>query len=304
MTLDEAIAQACAAVGLIEPRARHARRWIKTDTLSGKNGHGDGRVIIDEQRVTAWNWQTGDKETVWLNGVPSPAERKAAAQRIQHDEADRRESARKAADIASRLLFAAKAGCHDYLVSKGFPDERPLVIGADAVRGIAGKYLVPSPDAENAIVLPARIGSALRSVQLIWEDGVKKFLAGGQMDEATLRIAKGRDTWLCEGFATGLTLRAALRAIGRSDTILCCFSAHNLTKVARRIDGRCFIVADHDKPMEQFGGLGTGEHYARQSGKPYLMPAAAGDDINDLERKEGRFAVQRLVSTFLREAKM
>lgn len=122
------------------------------------------------------------------------------------------------------------------------------------------------------------------------------------MGGAVHRIAKGRDTWLCEGYATGLSLRVALKSLNRADTILVCFSAFNIVAVARSINGRCFIAADHDKPMPQFDGLGTGEHWARAAGKPYAMPPALGD-INDMHMQGGIFAVQKLVSELIRRAR-
>jgi putative DNA primase/helicase len=156
--------------------------------------------------------------------------------------------------------------------------------------------------------VPARIDAHVVSAQLIWGDGTKKFLYGGEMGGASHRIASGADTWLCEGYATGLSLRAALWGLNRHDTILLCFSAANIAKVAPAVRGRCFIAADNDAPPkanpDQFGGLGTGEFYARKSGRPYLMPPEQGQDVNDLHTAAGIFAVQRLISNLLREAKM
>nr|WP_236042282.1 toprim domain-containing protein [Nitratireductor aquimarinus] len=150
--------------------------------------------------------------------------------------------------------------------------------------------------------MPARFGSRVTSVQLIWEDGTKKFLAGGEIGGSCDRIGKGADTWLCEGLATGLSLRAALKGLRRADTILCCFSASNVAQVARSVKDRTFIAADHDNPVEQFGWKGTGEYYAEAAGKPYFMPPDEGTDINDFHMEKGIFALQKLVATFLRRA--
>jgi hypothetical protein len=81
---------------------------------------------------------------------------------------------------------------------------------------------------------------------------------------------------------------------------LCCFAAANVETVARHAQGRSFIATDNDKPVEQLGGLGTGEFYARRSGVPYLMPPTVGDDLNDMHHREGLFAVQRLICDFLK----
>ena len=99
-----------------------------------------------------------------------------------------------------------------------------------------------------------------------------------------------------------MSLRAALKSLSRPDAVLCCFSASNVAAVARLIQGKCFIAADHDKPMPQFDGLGTGEHWARIAGKPYTMPPEPGD-VNDMHMSAGIFAVQRLITDLIRRAR-
>jgi putative DNA primase/helicase len=311
MMLDEAISRACAEVGIEPPRGRvDLHRWVQCNVIGkGASGKGDGRVICDDQRATAMNWVTGDKATVWLTGreAISPADRQKYAREVAEGARKARERAHHAAEIASRIVEASTVGRHAYLAAKGFPDEPVLLIGKDRLSAIlegARKKVdsLVTPDGLTGIVIAARLGTAIRSVQIIWEDGTKKFLAGGAMDGATHRIAKGRETWLFEGFATGLSLRAALRGIGRTDTLLMCFSASNIAKVASSMRGRAFIAADHDRPLEQFGGLGTGEHYARQAGLPYIMPPDVGADINDMQQQDGIFAVQRLIVDLMRRA--
>jgi putative DNA primase/helicase len=308
MTLDEAISRACAEVGIQPPDGRVAmHRWVQADAI-GKHGRGDGRLICDEQRVTAWNWQTAAKATVWLSGRENltPADRQKYAMEMAEAERKAHQRAVIAARIAERIVGATHLARHAYLISKGFQDEVP-VIGRDRLAAIleaGGKKpeALIADGGRSGIVVPARIGGAIRSVQIIWEDGAKKFLAGGTMGGATHRIAKGRDTWLCEGFATGMSLRSALRGLRRADTILMCFSASNMAKVAATISGRCYIAADNDKPIEQFGGLGTGEHYARQTGCPYIIAPDVGMDINDLHQHRGIFAVQALIGDLMRRA--
>lgn len=298
MNVHDAIEQACASVGIKPPRQHRDGHWVRTDTLSGKNGKGDGALIADEMRVSARNWQTGELVTVFLKDKASPVERKQIAERRQKDDKERRQRAEQAARIATRLVEASKQAKHPYFARKGFPDELGLVISAAEVKAIGGDYLVAG---ETAIVMPARIGQRVSSAQLIWENGTKKFIFGGETGGASHRVAAGQDTWLCEGYATGLSLRLALKAISRQATILCCFSASNVLAVSRSIEGRCFIAADNDKPLEQFGGKGTGEHYADASGKPFVMPPAVGTDFNDMHIGKGAFAVQRILSAFLRK---
>ncbi|RUT32628.1 hypothetical protein EMQ25_05630 [Arsenicitalea aurantiaca] len=301
MMIEEAISEACATVGILPPKGRAYGKWMQTDTLAGKKGKGDGRVIINDAHVTAFNWQTGETATVGLRNGLSRSERKDISHQITRQREEQAAKAAKAARIAAELVRSAKPGAHPYLRAKGFPDERALVLDAERIRRIGGAYLVPE-SAKSAIIMPARRGAVLTSVQLIWENGDKKFLAGGEIGGASHRIARGVDTWLCEGLATGLSLRLALRGLGRSDTILCCFSASNVPVVCQSVEGRCFIASDHDKPLEQFGGKGAGEHYALLARRPFLMPPEIGDDLNDLHMGKGIFAVQRLVTDMMRGA--
>lgn len=301
MNVHEAIEQACASVGIKPPRAYQPGKWAKCDTLDGKSGKGDGRVIADGLKVVGWNWKTGEKATIWLKDRDSlsSVEKRQFAERKAKDEAEAARRAAEAAGKAAQIVEAAKLSTHPYFAAKGFAAEKALVLDAGKIRQIAGDYLIAG---ERAVIMPARIGQRITSVQLVWEDGTKKFLAGGEISGSCHRIAKGSDTWLCEGYATGLSLRTALKSLNRVDTVLCCFSASNVAAVAKRIDGRCYIAADHDKAMEQFGGLGTGEHWARVAGKPYALPPEPGD-INDMHMSAGIFAVQKLLAETIRKAR-
>lgn len=302
MNVSEAIDQACNQVGIAPPKGGYRPgQWAKCDIIGAKNGKGDGRVVVDGRRVTAHNWQTGEHQTVWLNGEMTAKDRRVVARQIEQEKEQKRAREERAAKVASRMVEAAQSSTHQYFARKGFPDEKALVLDAGTIRKLGGDYLIVG---ERAIVMPARIGTKITSVQLIWEDGTKKFLAGGSITGSCHRIAKGSGpTWHCEGYATGLTLRAALKSLNRSDTVLCCFAAGNVAAVARNATGRAFILTDNDKPQPQFDGLGTGEHWARQAGKPYFMPPELGD-LNDYHQAHGIFHVQKLVTNFLREARM
>lgn len=59
------------------------------------------------------------------------------------------------------------------------------------------------------------------------------------------------------------------------------------------------IMADNDKPVAQFGGLGTGEYYARRTGRAWAMPPEVGTDANDYHLNCGLPALQRLLLELL-----
>jgi putative DNA primase/helicase len=298
VSLDEAIDQACRNVGIHPPKRIAYGKWLNTDTLAGKRGKGDGRLIVNDHCITAWNWQTGLKSTVSLRDGFSERQQQAVAQSVARAKAKAARDAARAIQAAESLIASASLSTHSYLASRGFHGEKALVVDAAAVREVVGDYIVPTA-AQRAVLVPARRAGKVTSAQLIWEDGTKKFLFGGEIGGASHRLSTGVYTWLCEGYATGLSVRSALKGLRVQATVLCCFSAHNVSVVARHLQGRVFIAADNDKPLEQFGGLGTGEHYARETGLPYGMPVRTGTDFNDMHQQEGIFAVQRILTSVM-----
>jgi putative DNA primase/helicase len=173
-------------------------------------------------------------------------------------------------------------------------DVRPLLPSGELGERIA--RAMPEGDGPLLIV-PGRIGGSVTTVQFITPEGAKKNILGGAMGGAAHRIATGRETWVCEGIATALSVRAALRLLGRSATVLSAFSASNVAKVAAGLRG-AIIAADHDKPVDAFDGLGTGEYYARRSGCTWTQPGERGD-FNDMHVRDGL----RLVALHLREVR-
>lgn len=298
MTLDQAIEQACHDVGIYPPKRTAFGKWLNTDTRAGKSGKGDGRVKIQEHFVTAWNWQTGEKSTVSLRDGLSAKEQRSVAQSVTRSKAKAEKDAARAVGMANDLIAASALSTHPYLAAKGFRDEQAMVVPATVVREIVGDYIVAA-GARSAILIPARRGTTVTSAQLIWEDGTKKFLFGGEIGGAGHRIATGVYTWLCEGYATGLTVRAALKGLNVRATVLCCFSASNIAAVAQKVHGKAFVAADNDKPLEQFGWTGAGEYYARQTDLPYGMPPDIGTDFNDMHQHSGIFAVQRALTSVM-----
>lgn len=305
LSLDDAMRRACDAVGIEPPKHRLVPgQWVRTDS-KGKNGKNDAAVKLDpDQRGgIAYNYQTAISHRFHVNGANDNAVRvdpKAEAKRRAreaHIEAERAEVQR----TCERIVRACRQDTHAYLKRKGFPDEIGLVI--DDPRecfptGSLGDLLrktMPGGDGPFLIV-PGRIGGKLVTVQFITADGEKKNIFRGAMSGASHRIASGHQTWVCEGIATALSVRAALRLLGVQATVLSAFSASNVCKVAEQIVGSR-IAADHDKPVEALYGLGAGEFYARRSGRKWVMPPTLGD-FNDYHVAEG----VRAVALRLREA--
>ena len=182
---------------------------------------------------------------------------------------DESKAVRAAAEVKAREIVerCAYAG-HPYLVRKGFPQECGLV------------------DTDGRLVVPMRKATRYEeivSVQHIAEDGTKRFLAGGAAKDAVHHIGRGPLDILVEGYATGLSVRAAIRAMYQQARVVVCFSAGNLASVAR-LYKRARVIADHD-------ASGAGEAAARKAGLPWAMPSDVGMDANDLMLRDGIGAV-------------
>ena len=232
------------------------------------------------------------KEYGWAGEAPvktAPSDeekrQRAEAKRREAEERNRREA--EAAAKAERMLMQADyvdprarngrhshevPSAHPYLVEKGFPEQGGLVLD--------GNLLVP--------MRHYRDYHRLQSVQMIGPDGSKKFLPRGRASEAVYKIGKGAERYYCEGYATALSVRAALRhlSLDRHSEVWVCFSDGNIPKVALS-SRRSMVIADNDES-------GAGERAAQQTGLPYWMPPEPGTDANDfaLERGIDRLAVE------------
>lgn len=150
---------------------------------------------------------------------------------------------------------------HPYLARKGFPNERGLVLPT------TGELIVPMRDARNY--------RNVLSVQRIDAEGGKKFLFGGQSKHACFVLGAGDDVVLCEGYATALSIRAALASLYRQARVAICYSAGNIGNVASALQGRRkVVIADHDPN-------GVGAKAAQETGLRWGMPPQQGHDFND-----------------------
>ena len=182
-------------------------------------------------------------------------------------------SREQAAEKARNLIARAKLNVHPYLARKGFPERKMLVLGET--------LLVP--------MRPIDDYQRIASVQMIRPDGGKLFLKGGRASGCVYHLGLGSsEQWWCEGLATGLSILAALRLLCRRARVTVCFSASNLSRVARR----GIVVADRDEESR------TGENAARQTGLRYWLPPESGD-ANDFHRSYGVRALAKQLSRAL-----
>jgi putative DNA primase/helicase len=270
------LAQAIVAAGMTPPRQMTPGKWLRFPGMGKSRANRAGWCrIISPTLAIFGDWSTGLTET-WRD----ESHRDDAHSAKLLAEARARQAALSAQDRAAQKAAAARAGeiirkgmvgLHPYLIRKGFPALEGIITG--------GKLVVPMRDAgEYTRVL---------SAQLIDEDGTKKFLPGGRAKGAIYRIGvapeRARRVVLCEGYATGLSLDAALQRLPGPHTVVVCFSARNLELIAERFP-RAVVAADNDLSS-------TGEQSAKRTGLKWTMPYEVGADFNDLHLNLGLHVV-------------
>lgn len=269
------------AHGLAIPRlfaADKVQRCPTVDKPRSKNGawFWDG--------IKGWvsDWAQGG-EIHWYDNpnakTLSDADRRAWAQRKQAAQQRQENGWVMAARRAESILRDTELKTHDYLMRKGLPDTLGLV------------------DPDGALIVPMRnfATNAVQGVQVVrwlgdemrWE---KKMLPGMRAKGAVLRLGSktAQELFLCEGYATGLSIEMALRQCRFNAAVLVCFSDSNLVQVASMVQGRAFVVADHD-------ASGAGQKAAEKTSLRTCMSPVMGEDANDLHKRAGLLALCQLV---------
>ena len=238
---------------------------------------GNGAYFWDGQRGWVMDW-SGEARVIWFedpNATPWTDEQKREwMEKRRAANASRDTEYDKAAQKAHSVINMAKYATHDYLHLKGFPDLEGLVL-------------------DDALLVPMRnvVTNELQGYQRIYWDAEtrkwdKKMLHGMRARNAVMFMGdrKAEEVWLCEGYATGLSILHALRSVGLKASVVVCFSASNMVAVADQIKGKRFIFADNDQSK-------TGEKSAIQTELPWTMADTVGFDANDLHKQSGLFAV-------------
>jgi putative DNA primase/helicase len=277
--------QAIAATGMQPPARIVPGRWMRFPGIGkGKSNRAGWCRVITPTLAIFGDWSSNFTST-WRDEAHKDDANSArllaqARAREAAFAAEQRARQAAAAQHARELVESCRTGTHCYLERKGFPQRRELI------------------DAKKNLVIPMRDSrdyARIISAQLIAEDGDKKFLPGGRAKGAVFRIgapAASRPV-LCEGFATGLSIDAALKRLPGSHAVLVCFSAKNLERVAQ--DFRSAVVAaDNDLTA-------TGEEAAKRTGLKWTMPYEVGTDFNDLHRSMGLHVVVERMRELLRQ---
>ena len=274
----------CRAHGILIdaiPRIGVWRRYPTEDHPNKRNG----AVKFMGDHAFVQNHATATEVSVWKTDVEVKIDRQAIANQAKRAEDDIKRKQREAASKAQWILKQCQFAKHDYLKAKGFPDEQGNIWKTE--------------DTE-LLVVPMRSGGQLVGCQLIDPTGSKKFLFGQQTSYAEFVFDNKGVHVLCEGYATALSVRLALKNMKIPYTLHVCFSAGNMVKIADRLPGG-FVVADHDKENSVTGSR-AGHEAAKKIGWPFWMPPDQGMDANDWHLKVGLFKFAQSVTRSLIES--
>jgi len=244
-------------------------------------------VFADGKRpvVCFGHWSRDIHETVVLGKGPlTSTEREQthmaieAAKRDREAEiARRRESARREAVRLWRDATPASAS-HPYLQRKG--------IGPEGLRQSGLVLFVPMYDKHGD----------LWDLQRIQPNGSKRFLRGGRVSGLYATIGQsGEHILICEGWATGRTLRDATRL-----PVVVAFACGNLPEVGAIMrrkypTARLTIAADNDTHVEANPGVTCATKAARLVDGYVWVPPCAGD-WNDYAAAGGTIAIDEVTA--------
>ena len=266
-----------AAHGLIIRHVEYGawRRVPTTDHPMKRNGayRHLGEVAFVQNHATMSEvsvWHPDDDRDIRIDSS-------AIARRAAEADRARRLAQLAASEKAQSIIKSCRLITHPYLVVKGFQDERGLVTED-------GELIIPMRDCETGRVLGAQ------RIVLVENEWEKKMLFGMRAKGASYRIGSARaaELWFVEGYATGLSVDAALKLLRLSAAVVVCFSAGNLIYVAGKFTGRHYVFADNDASL-------TGERSAWKTGLPYAMAPTTGQDANDLHMAAGVMAVAKKI---------
>lgn len=247
-----------------------AGKWVRvptTDHPRSRNGAykymGDvGFVQNHATQISVSIWKPESHSEIRIDP-------KVVLQKTTEEDRKRALERKKAADKAKRILDSSELATHPYLKRKGFEDLKGNVWN-------------------DILIVPMRVGKNLVGAQLIDEAGGKKFLTGQKTNDACFVMGSGAPVY-CEGYATGLSIMRALATGKMRRSVVVCFSAGNLKRLAKDPSG--LVVADNDSSL-------TGERVAKETGLKYIMSDVCGEDFNDLQMRVGLFKSIQVLKGF------
>ena len=232
-------------------------RWVRVPTTDHPRKQ-NGAYIWDGKFGAVINFAVHDKHITFKSEEAYKPDPEARAKRERADK-ERRAKQERAAGKAAWILQTAVKTTHPYLARKGFPEQEAWVWN-------------------GSLVIPMRLGDKLVGCQLIDDRGTKRFLAGQLTKGASLVIDNRGPDVLVEGFATGLSVRRALKSLRLRYRIHVCFSAGNMVEIGQGLRNP-LVVADHD-------ASGAGQRAAKKISSRIWL-GQLGEDFNDAELRLG-----------------
>ncbi len=274
-------AAALREVGLLVDKVVFDGTWHRSGTAD-KPDSQNGSYIAHAfpAPVIFWkNHRTGNSGR-WPTSTTHNLTTEEQEELARHTEETKRKTVQrhaKAADNANSIYMAA-VDCmvHSYLTRKGVKPVRGLKVSAH------GELIVPITSEKDS----------LTSLLFIAEDGVKRFLGGGEKKGGSFLI--GTETGntpilICEGLATGLSLYECTGC-----SVLVALDAGNILPVAvaarHRFSGRELIIcADNDTETPGNPGLAKATAAASAVSASLVVPHLDGApcDWNDLHSRMG-----------------
>jgi len=231
-------------------------RWVRVPTTDHPHKR-NGTYIYQGDSGAVRNWAVHEKPISW-RGEGAIVDYESIRRKREAHAKEIAQKQRNAARKAAWIMKQAKKETHPYLAKKGFEEDKSWVW-------------------DGVLAVPMRVNGSIVGCQLIKADGDKKFLFGQRTKDATAVFDNKGKEILCEGYATALSIRRALKTVRTRYKLIVCFSAANILSVAKEHTS-AILVADTDP---------TGLSVAERSGLPFWNSDIDGEDFNDYEVRVG-----------------
>jgi putative DNA primase/helicase len=297
-------AEALRARDIIVPHLLLADGRLHRADAKGRHGKNDAAYVLHLDGLPAGGFQNHRDGLGWQSWHVKITRKLTPAERIEHRrrvaearaqcDADKRRRQAEAADRAAGIWRGAVTECngHPYLAAKHLSS-------AHGARLYRDKLVVPVRD---------NIQGAIASAQFIDVNGTKRFLSDGRIGAGCHVIGEITETTniilICEGFATGATLREAT-----SLPVIIAFNAGNLLPVATVVRERfpaakIVIAADDDHNTDGDPGITKAREVAEQIAGIVAIPDFGPDrpgytDFNDLGFSAGHDGVRDQIDAAL-----
>lgn len=279
------------SAGLIAPDTIEAGGKLRRFSSSGKPGDDAGWYVLHDDGIPAGSfgdWRTGLSQS-WRADIGRPLTAQETAAHKAKIEAMRRE---REVEEVKRHEEAQRQAEAIWQAAKPAPADHAYLM----------KKVIPASGARlhnDALVIAARAGGDILSLQFIGADGEKRFLTGGHVKGCYFSIGKPTEA-LCiaEGFATGASIHEAT-----GHAVAVAFNAGNLLPVAKALrakfpDLRLILCGDTDKSgigqkaateaAQAIGGLVAIPQFTAEE----LAAEKPPSDWNDYARLRGLEAVR------------